>query len=222
MEVQTQSQTAARASTTQTAGTGQSASALSSDFQTFLRMLTVQMENQDPLNPIESSDFAVQLATFSGVEQQIRTNDLLADMIAGQGLGGLAQLAGWIGMEARVPGPAQFSGAPIPLAPQPDPASDAAYLVVKDEFGRAVSREAVPLSDDVVLWGGTASNGAPLLPGRYSFELESLRAGEITSIKPVEHYALVQEARLGPGGIEIVLEGGRALSSADVTALRRP
>ena len=44
---------------------------ISSDFQTFLTMLTTQLQNQDPLNPVESSDFAVQLATFSGVEQQV-------------------------------------------------------------------------------------------------------------------------------------------------------
>ena len=50
-------------------------SALSSDFETFLKMLTVQMENQDPLNPVDSADFAVQLATFSSVEQQVLTND---------------------------------------------------------------------------------------------------------------------------------------------------
>ena len=43
--------------------------AISSDFDTFLRMLTVQMRNQDPLDPIDSADYAVQLATFSGVEQ---------------------------------------------------------------------------------------------------------------------------------------------------------
>ena len=65
-------------------------------------MMTVQMENQDPLNPMESSEFAVQLATFSGVEQQIRTNDLLASMIASQTAGGLAELANWVGMEARL------------------------------------------------------------------------------------------------------------------------
>ena len=39
----------------------------SSDYETFLKMLTVQMQNQDPLNPVESSDFAAQLATFSSV-----------------------------------------------------------------------------------------------------------------------------------------------------------
>ena len=55
-------------------------SALASDFDTFLRMLTTQMQNQDPLNPIDSTDYATQLATFSGVEQQVRTNSLLADL----------------------------------------------------------------------------------------------------------------------------------------------
>lgn len=60
-----------------------SRNALSSDFETFLKMLTTQMENQDPLNPVDSAEFAMQLATFSGVEQQIRTNDILADMVGG-------------------------------------------------------------------------------------------------------------------------------------------
>ena len=66
-------------------------SVLSSDFETFLKMLTTQLENQDPLNPIDSTDYAVQLATFAGVEQQVLTNDLLESMGGNSGLGGLAQ-----------------------------------------------------------------------------------------------------------------------------------
>ncbi len=46
----------------------ESSSNISADFETFLKMLTVQMQNQDPLNPVDSSDYATQLATFSGVE----------------------------------------------------------------------------------------------------------------------------------------------------------
>ena len=53
------------------------ASKISSDFETFLKMLTAQISNQDPLNPIDASDYSTQLATFSGVEQQVLTNDLL-------------------------------------------------------------------------------------------------------------------------------------------------
>ncbi len=198
------------------------ATALSSDFQTFLLMLTTQMQNQDPLNPIESQDFAVQLATFSGVEQQVRTNDLLESLAAGLGLSGISQLAGWVGMEARVDAPAGFEGRPITLAPVPDPASDAAVLVVRDDLGRIVSREAVPLGADTIDWAGTGSDGAPLPPGLYTFELESLNQGQVTSMRPVEHYAEVREARLGPAGVEIVISGGARVLASDVTALRQP
>jgi len=68
-----------------------SSSVISSDFETFLIMLTTQMENQDPLNPIESSDYAVQLATFSSVEQQVLTNDLLGTLSEQMGPMGMAQ-----------------------------------------------------------------------------------------------------------------------------------
>lgn len=195
---------------------------LSSDFQTFLTLLTTQLQNQDPLNPLESTDFAVQLATFSGVEQQVRTNDLLRDVMSTLAAGGIGQLAGWVGMEARVPGPARFDGTPIRLAPEPDPASDAATLVVTDATGREVSREAVPLTADQLLWAGADASGTPLPPGDYSFALESLSSGEVTSSRPVETYALVREARQGPAGTEIVVGGGRVVATADVTALRAP
>jgi len=71
------------------------------------------MQNQDPLNPVDSSDYAVQLATFSGVEQQVLTNDLLRGLAAQNGTAGLAQMANWVGMEARAVAPAFFDGAPI-------------------------------------------------------------------------------------------------------------
>ena len=53
---------------------------ISSDFNTFLKMLTTQLKNQDPLNPMDNSEYAVQLATFSGVEQQVKTNTLLESL----------------------------------------------------------------------------------------------------------------------------------------------
>jgi len=220
MEIQTQiASNSAPASSQLVEG---NSSALSSDFETFLKMLTTQMKNQDPLNPIESADFAVQLATFSGVEQQVRTNDFLADMIAGNGASGLGQLAGWVGMEARVSGAADFVGAPLTLAPEPDPASDTAFLVVRDAFGSQVSREAVPLNVDTVLWGGVGADGSPLESGSYVFELESMNDGQITSTKPVEHYAIIREARLGAAGVDVVLSGGTTVQSSEVRALRSP
>lgn len=196
--------------------------ALTSDFETFLKMLTTQMQNQDPLNPIESADFAVQLATFSGVEQQVQTNELLRSLAEGLGAGGISQLAGWVGMDARVSAPAYFDGSPLTLSPATDPASDAANLIVKNEAGAIISREPLPLGSQTILWGGTDRNGNPLPAGRYSFEVESLNQGSVTSVKPIEHYARIQEARLGDNGVDVVLSGGVSLPSSAVTALRSP
>ena len=197
-----------------------SASALSSDFETFLLMLTTQMQNQDPLNPIESQDFAVQLATFSGVEQQVRTNNLLENLAGGMGMTGLSQLAGWVGMEARVVSPVSFSGTPIELAPDPAPGSDSAELITYDTYGREVAREAVPLGQGTIDWVGVNQNGQPLEPGLYTFELASISQGEVTGVQAVAHYTRIGEARQGLSGIELVMEGGVVVPSDAVTALR--
>jgi flagellar basal-body rod modification protein FlgD len=206
----------------QPAATENAASALTSDFETFLLMLTTQMENQDPLNPIESQDFAVQLATFSGVEQQVKTNDLLEALSAGFGLSGLQQTAGWIGMEARVGGAAKFDGTPITLAPDPAPGADGATLIVGDVQGTVVAREVVPIGQSTIDWAGVSSDGVPLPAGLYSFELESVSQGQVVATDAVEYYALVDEARQAGTDIEIVLRGGQSVLANDVTALRQP
>ncbi len=197
-------------------------SVIASDFETFLTLLTTQLENQDPLNPLDSSEFAVQLATFSSVEQQVQTNDLLRDIAGGFGTTGLTQLAGWVGMEARTSAPATFDGSPITLAPNVDPASDAATLVVRDATGREVAREAMPTNADTILWAGVGLTGVPLPPGSYTFEVESLNQGEVTSIKTVDHYARVIEARNGASGVDLVLAGGTVVPANDIGALRQP
>lgn len=197
-----------------------SSSALSSDFETFLLMLTTQMQNQDPLNPVESEDFAVQLATFSGVEQQVRTNQLLENFAGGFGETSLAQLAGWVGMEARVNGPVAFTGTPVDLAISPDAGSDAAELIVRNAFGTEVARETVPLDGGTIAWAGIGQNGTPLAPGNYSLELANIRQGEVTNVSPVSHYARITEARQSASGIDLVVDGGAIVPSDSVTALR--
>ena len=197
-------------------------SKISSDFNTFLRMLTVQMQNQDPMKPIESTDYAVQLATFSGVEQQVRTNQLLADMQTKFQQLGMSEMASWIGKEARVAAPVRFDGAPVTLSPNPAVGADRAVLAVRDAQGNLVSREEIPVSAEPYQWLGAGMDGAPLPPGIYSIELESLNGERVISTTPVEHYARVVEAKGGPQGTKLVLEGGIEVLATDVTALREP
>jgi flagellar basal-body rod modification protein FlgD len=203
-------------------GSGPQAAKITSDFDTFLRMLTVQMQNQDPLNPIESADYAVQLATFSGVEQQVRTNQLLAEMTARFQQIGMAEMASWIGKEARSDAPVTFDGSPVTLSPNPAVGATEAVLVVRDAQGRLIAREQVPVSAEPYLWLGADATGMPLPPGQYRLSLESRTGERVIATTPMEHYALVIEARGSPEGTKLVLDGGVEVAASQVTALRTP
>lgn len=218
--------TTVSAATTSTASTATgtssttSSAVINSDFQTFLTMLTVQMQNQDPLNPIESSDYAVQLATFSGVEQQVKTNDLLESLATQMGLMGMSELAGWVGMEARAAAPAWYDGEPVTVAPNPVQGADQTILVAYDSSGQEVLRQTIPVSTDPIEWTGLDASGTPLPSGLYSFELESYNSGSLLSSDQVEVYSRIVEAQGTSSGTVLVLEGGSTIGTADVTALR--
>lgn len=189
------------------------------DFQTFLRMLTVQMQNQDPLNPMESQDFAVQLATFSGVEQQVRSNQLLESLSARLGM---SELAGWVGMEALTNGPAHFDGRAIELVPQQVHGADRARLVVLNSFGTEVASRALDPSAGRVMFDGIGADGFTLPSGSYSFHVESSFRGEVIAATPAASFSRVQEARFEGGSVRLMMEGGAMIDTAAVRGLRAP
>lgn len=190
---------------------------ISSDFQTFLRMLTTQMQNQNPLEPIEASDFAVQLATFSGVEQQVRTNDLLSQLTSRMGL---SELANWVGREALSSAPQFLDGTPLRLVLPEASGADRAELILRDLDGNEAGRFAVPPGRrDYVFEVPQQSEGGPS-SGTYHLEMASFRAGEQIGIEPVLGYARIIEARSDAGRVALVLEGGRSIDSDTVVGLR--
>ncbi len=198
------------------------AASISSDFDTFLKMLTTQLKNQDPLKPIDSADYAVQLATFSGVEQQVKTNDLLQALSSQFGVMGMSQLAAWVGQEARAAGPVWMDGDAVTLAPDPKAGADRAVLVVRDAAGTLVSREDLPASTDAYEWFGTDIEGNPLPTGKYSLTLESYSGERLLGANDVQAYARIMEAKNGPLGTTLILEGGIEVAAKDIAALRVP
>lgn len=209
--------TATKATTAQPAGT---ASRISSDFDTFLKMLTTQMQNQDPLNPIDSADYAVQLATFSGVEQQTKTNQLIEQLLGQLGGDGLAAYAGWVGKQVSAPMPVAFAGDPLTLDPAPATGADRVVLAVRDSRGTLVAREDVPVDAESWDWTGEDITGGTLPDGYYTLTLESWAGDAMLSERVVESYARVAEVRTGTNGVRLVLDSGFELGVDDVTALR--
>jgi flagellar basal-body rod modification protein FlgD len=193
---------------------------ISSDFEMFLQMLTAQMQYQDPLNPIDSTDYATQLATFSGVEQAVLTNESLESLSSQLSAGGLAEMAAWVGKEARAATPAYFDGQPITLSPKPSVIADSAEIVVRNEAGVEVQRLAVVPGAETMDWAGVGTDGTPMSPGLYSFEIVSNSNGEVVAQDPIEIYSKVVEVRLEGSDTILILEGGASVPSGQVTALR--
>jgi flagellar basal-body rod modification protein FlgD len=194
-----------------------------SDYETFLRMMTVQIKNQDPLSPMSADDFAVQLATFSGVEQQARTNALLEQQISQNDRNSLASMVGWVGKEARIEAPVHFDGtSPVTLSPNPALGADKAVLVVKDDEGVEVSRIDIAVSSVDYDWLGLDSAGNPLPAGIYELTLESYLGATKLGTTGVEYFGQIEEIRSSVGGVTALFQGGVEVSTGLITALREP
>ena len=142
-------------------------STVSADFETFLKMLTAQIQNQDPMNPIDSSDYATQLATFSSVEQQVLANSYLENIKSVLSNSSLASVADWIGKSAKVAGKLWFDGDPVKLEFELPFDATRAELVVQTQTGNEVFRANVDPEDRTLHWSGTQSNGANVEHGSY-------------------------------------------------------
>ncbi len=211
--------------TPQTAGPAQpdvtpSSSGLSTDFKTFLKMLTAQARYQDPLDPIDSTQYASQLAQFSMVEQQVKTNDALNAMFGQMSSSNMAALSNWVGMEARATVPAYFDGVPIAISPKSATVADRADLVVRDQAGNEVQRLDIPLGSQPIEWAGVDGDGDPFSKGFYSFEVESYQGDTLVQSTPAEVYSKVTEAQIQNGQVTLILEGGQSILSTLVTGLR--
>ncbi len=83
------------ASTNTAANIANAQQGLAGDQQTFLKLLTTQLQNQDPLNPMNTDQFTQQLVSMTGVQQQILTNELLQQIAGNQtGVGDPVSLLG--------------------------------------------------------------------------------------------------------------------------------
>lgn len=149
------------------ASTGSNAAAssasLADNFDTFLNILTAQIQNQDPLEPMDSSQFTDQLVSFSGVEQQIRANQQLESLLSATRSNAGASLSGYLGQTAEIDtSGAGFDGSPITWRYALPASAASATVTVTDERGKVVWSEAGDTSVGAhdFSWSGETFNGS--------------------------------------------------------------
>ncbi len=195
--------------------------AASVDFQNFLKLLTAQLRHQDPLSPLDSTQFVAQLASFSTVEQLVNANarlDAIATKLSGAGLD---DYAAWIGQQAETAkAPLIFDGSPTPFRIAKNAAADRIDLVIKDASGAVVHRTNVAATDDILIWDGTTSAGkAP--SGAYTLSAEYFDDGKLIATAPASTFSPISGARIVDGEVRLRLVSGVELDPADIIGLSR-
>lgn len=147
---------------------------LADNFEMFLTLLTEQMKNQDPLNPLDSTQFVNQLVDFSSVEQQIAQNQNLESLLLLQSAAAQSSSVSYIGRvaTAETPQATLQNGSANWEYTLPSDATSSS-IIIRDDNDRIVARrdgETSTGSHDFT-WDGLGDGGAALDEGVYSLEV---------------------------------------------------
>lgn len=204
------------------------AKTIANNFDQFLTLLTTQLRNQNPLDPLDTNQFTQQLVQFSSVEQQLKTNDTLNQLVTAVKAGGANKLtpataASLLGTRVTVDGSVAAGGKAGAVWQLEMPAAaTAAKITVKDDTGKAVWTETRGLNSGVqnYNWRGQTDNGLEAKAGNYTIEIAAKDAAG-RDIRPIMGSSgVVDEVDLS-NGKEAVKIGGRYVPIDQISKVSR-
>jgi flagellar basal-body rod modification protein FlgD len=172
----------------------------------FLKLLITQMQNQDPLNPLDNSEVTSQLAQISTVSGIDKLNATVASMTSSLTAAQALQAGGLIGHAVLAPGKTlllQQSGA-VAGVQLTDPA-DKVTVTISNAAGQVVKTldlGAQAAGTQNFAWDGSTDAGGQAADGPYTFSASAVRAGQKASVDPLG-YGVVQSVTLGTDQLQL-------------------
>jgi flagellar basal-body rod modification protein FlgD len=214
--------TDAQASGAASSGAGAPPKTITPDLNMFLKMLTTQLQNQDPLNPMDTAQYTQQLVQYSQVEQEMQQTDTLNGILSNLASQGMSQASSFIGREARfVSDTAGLQGdSPATWTYVTDRKATQITATIKNGDGKVVAEVKLePDGDGRFTWDGTTTDGSKAPDGAYTLALSALddsgRAIETTinSVGIVKDVVTDgQNVMLGVNGLRFSTQGLVAVS----------
>ncbi|WP_126444167.1 flagellar hook assembly protein FlgD [Sulfuricystis multivorans] len=185
----------------------------------FLTLLTTQLRNQDPLNPLDNAQLTSQLAQISTVNGIEKLNATLQTLLSGLQDTQAMQAALLVNHGVLVPGNDLILGEQgaiggVELAS----AAEDVSVTIKDGNGlvvRTLSLGAQEAGINPFVWDGKADNGAQAAPGKYSVSIGA-KTGTTNSTPTALAYGLVQGVTRGSNGLTLDVGGFGEFGLADV------
>lgn len=141
----------------------------------FLKLLVSQLQNQDPLNPSDATEFTAQLAQFSSLEQLSNINKALEQLSSAQNLGAMSCIGRDVVLEDSY---FELGSGGVDLGYRLDGDADQVALYLQDGYGRTVA--AIPASElaageHYLNWDGKDASGQTVPAGTYRLLVAALR-----------------------------------------------
>lgn len=199
--------------------TSQTASSADSE-QRFLKLLVTQLNNQDPLNPLDNAQLTSQLAQMSTVSGIEKLNSAFQSLLAQSGSSQVLQSAALIGRTVLVPGSelTLAQGAAIPFAVEVPVAADSVKVTITNAAGdtvRSYDLGALPQGTKTLSWDGKSDNGTQLADGAYKVKVEALSGGDKAAAGTLT-YAKVTSVAQGAYGVSLDLDSGGKAGFGDI------
>lgn len=206
--------------------TSGSVAKLADDFQQFLTLLTTQLQNQDPLSPMDSTEFTNQLVQFAQVEQQINQNQKLDNLVSLQ-LASISSVAlGYVGMDiSYISSDMNFDGTkPVDITYALNSEAVTCKVNIYDEEGTLVYSGDAPKNTgtNTFTWNGMKTNGFDKAEaGTYTVKIDALDKAN----KTIENTTVVTGHVKGietQNGVVYVLVGDRAVMISSILNATKP
>lgn len=211
-------------STSSGSGSDDALQSLSGDYNNFLTLLTTQLKNQDPLSPMDTTQFTQQLVEFSGVEQQINGNKKLDQLIGLQSTANAYGAVGFVGTQIAA------DSDQMPLQNKQgkfdytiEHTSGTALLKITNSSGQLVMVKQVDatVGTHPVEWDGTDFTGAQLPDGAYTIAVSYQDSAGTNYEAPITTYGTVDSATIADGAVSLQM-GAVTIPLDKVTTISRP
>lgn len=196
----------------------------SANFDSFLKLLTTQLGNQDPLNPIDATQFTSQLAQFSQVEQQIQTNSNLQNLVAAQNANQSMSSVSLLGKMVEVQGKtATLQNGSAEWDYNLSSAAAASAINIVNSQGQVVRTMVGQTAAGAhqLVWDGTANDGSQLPDGPYTIQVMAIDSNNSAVPVTVDSVGLVTGVSFSSGTAQIETANG-PVALANVIAVREP
>jgi flagellar basal-body rod modification protein FlgD len=194
---------------------------LSSNFSTFLTLLTTQLKNQDPTSPMDSNAFTQQLVMYSQVEQQINTNDNLKSLISQGTSNAAAMTTGYLGKKVSiVNGQAPLIGGSANWTYNLSGPAMSSQIAISDANGKTVytGTGEIGAGNHIFAWDGKDNAGNQLSDGAYKLTVTATNAAGGTIDTSVASAATVTQIDM-TGEVPRLIIGTMEIDLADIAAV---